>query len=180
MNQVYIGNMVHFRTGTQNFKSKKMIWKPEDDWVVVEGTHEALVDAETFWTVQERIKVKQPGKKRSENNIFRGIMFCGECGKRMAFCSRKKDERGKSLGTFSCNANRRYGGKVCTTHYISLEQVKAIVLADIRRHAMLVAEDADAYADYLMSLSQTGQLSEQKAMKKNWTQPSAACPNWPR
>lgn len=31
---------------------------------------------------------------------------------------------------------------------------------------MLVAEDADAYADYLMSLSQTGQLSEQKAMKK--------------
>lgn len=166
MNQVYIGNMVHFRTGTQNFKSKKMIWKPEEDWVVVEDTHEALVNAETFWTVQERIKVKQPGKKRSENNIFRGIMFCGECGKRMAFCSRKKDERRKSLGTFSCNANRRYGGKVCTTHYISLEQVKAIVLADIRRHAMLAAEDADAYADYLMGLSQAGQLSEQKAMKK--------------
>ena len=166
MNQVYIGNMVHFRTGTQNFKSKKMIWKPEEDWVVVEDTHEALVDAETFWTVQERIKVKQPGKKRSENNIFRGIMFCGECGKRMAFCSRKKDKRRKSLGTFSCNANRRYGGKVCTTHYISLEQVKAIVLADIRRHAMLAAEDADAYADYLMGLSQAGQLSEQKAMKK--------------
>lgn len=78
-----------------------------------------------------------------------------------------KDERRKSLGTFSCNANRRYGGKVCTTHYISLEQVKAIVLADIRRHAMLAAEDADAYADYLMGLSQAGQLSEQKAMKKN-------------
>ena len=138
MNQVYIGNMVHFRTGTQNFKSKNDL-EAEEDWVVVEDTHEALVDAETFWTVQERIKVKQAGKKRSENNIFRGIMFCGECGKRMAFCSRKKDERGKSLGTFSCNANRRYGGKVCTTHYISLEQVKAIVLADIRRHAMLVA-----------------------------------------
>ena len=132
----------------------------------MEGTHEALVDAETFRTVQERVKVKQAGKKRSENNIFRGIMFCGECGKRMAFCSRKKDERRKSLGTFSCNANRRYGGKVCTTHYISLEQVKAIVLANIRRHAMLVAKDADAYADYLMSLSQTGHLSEQKAMKK--------------
>ena len=98
MNQVYIGNMVHFRTGTQNFKSKKMIWKPEEDWVVVEDTHEALVNAETFWTVQERIKVKQPGKKRSENNIFRGIMFCGECGKRMAFCSRKKDEPASRWG----------------------------------------------------------------------------------
>lgn len=110
----------------------------------VQITVKALVDAETFWTVQERIKVKLPGKKRSENNIFRGIMFCGECGKRMAFCSRKKDERRKSLGSFSRNANRRYGGKVCTTHYISLEQVKAIVVADIRHHDMLVAEDADA------------------------------------
>ena len=55
---------------------------------------------------------------------------------------------------------------MCTTHYISLEQVKAIVLADIRRHAMLAAEDTDAYADYLMGLSQAGQLNEQKAMKK--------------
>ena len=70
------------------------------------------------------------------------------------------------VGDIQLQRQRRYGGKVCTTHYISLEQVKAIVLADIRRHAMLVAEDADAYADYLMSLSQTGQLSEQKAMKK--------------
>lgn len=90
MNQVYIGNMVHFRTGTQNFKSKKMIWKPETDWVVVEGTHEALVDAETFWTVQERIKVKQPGKKRSENNIFRGIMFCGSAASAWHFVAAKK------------------------------------------------------------------------------------------
>lgn len=31
---------------------------------------------------------------------------------------------------------------------------------------MLAAEDTDAYADYLMGLSQAGQLNEQKAMKK--------------
>ena len=88
------------------------------------------------------------------------------------FAAAKKDERRKSLGTFSCNANRRYGGKVCTTHYISLEQVKAIVLADIRRHAMLAAEDADAYADYLIGLV-TGWAVERAEShgKKNWTQP---------
>lgn len=89
MNQVYIGNMVHFRTSSKNFKEKKLIWKPETDWIVVEGTHEPLVDAETFWTVQERVKVKQPRKRCCNANIFRGLLFCGECGKRMAFCNRK-------------------------------------------------------------------------------------------
>ncbi|EFB74337.1 recombinase family protein [Subdoligranulum variabile] len=166
MNQVYIGNMVHFRTGSKNFKEKKLIWKPETDWIVVEGTHEPLVDAETFWTVQERVKVKQPRKRCCNANIFRGLLFCGECGKRMAFCNRKNEKRRKSLGSFSCNTNRRYGGKFCTTHYITLEQVKSIVLEDIRRNAMLASEDTGRYIDYLMQLSKAGQADEINALKK--------------
>lgn len=166
MNQVYIGNMVHFRTGSKNFKEKKLIWKPETDWIVVEGTHEPLVDAETFWTVQERVKVKQPRKRCCNANIFRGLLFCGECGKRMAFCNRKNEKRRKSLGSFSCNTNRRYGGKFCTTHYITLEQVKSIVLEDIRRNAMLASEDTGRYIDYLMQLSKAGQADEVNALKK--------------
>ena len=166
MNQVYIGNMVHFRTGSKNFKEKKLIWKPETDWIVVEGTHEPLVDAETFWTVQERVKVKQPRKRCCNANIFRGLLFCGECGKRMAFCNRKNEKRRKSLGSFSCNTNRLYGGKFCTTHYITLEQVKSIVLEDIRRNAMLASEDTGRYIDYLMQLSKAGQADEVNALKK--------------
>lgn len=166
MNQVYIGNMVHFRTGSKNFKEKKLIWKPETDWIVVEGTHEPLVDTETFWTVQERVKVKQPRKRCCNANIFRGLLFCGECGKRMAFCNRKNEKRRKSLGSFSCNTNRRYGGKFCTTHYITLEQVKSIVLEDIRRNAMLASEDTGRYIDYLMQLSKAGQADEVNALKK--------------
>lgn len=166
MNQVYIGNMVHFRTGSKNFKEKKLIWKPETDWIVVEGTHEPLVDAETFWTVQERVKVKQPRKRCCNANIFRGLLFCGECGKRMAFCNRKNEKRRKSLGSFSCNTNRRYGGKFCTTHYITLEQVKSILLEDIRRNAMLASEDTGRYIDYLMQLSKAGQADERNALKK--------------
>lgn len=166
MNQVYIGNMVHFRTGSKNFKEKKLIWKPETDWIVVEGTHEPLVDAETFWTVQERVKVKQPRKRCCNANIFRGLLFCGECGKRMAFCNRKNEKRRKSLGSFSCNTNRRYGGKFCTTHYITLEQVKSIVLEDIRRNAMLASEDTGRYIDYLMQVSKAGRADEGNALKK--------------
>ena len=44
----------------------------------------------------------------------------------------------------------------------------AVVLAVevMQNHCLTAAEDADAYADYLMGLSQAGQLNEQKTMKK--------------
>ena len=59
-------------------------------------------------------------------------------------------------------------------HFFQFVQVAAkalgfaVVLAVevMQNHCLTAAEDADAYADYLMGLSQAGQLSEQKAMKK--------------
>lgn len=59
-------------------------------------------------------------------------------------------------------------------HFFQFVQVTAkalsfaVVLAVevMQNHSLTAAEDADAYADYLMSLSQAGQLNEQKTMKK--------------
>lgn len=67
-----------------------MIWKPETDWVVVEGTHEALVDAETFWTVQERIKVKQPGKSAARITSFAASCSAGSAASAWHFVAAKR------------------------------------------------------------------------------------------
>lgn len=47
--------------------------------VIVENTHEPLVDQATFDTVQERIKIKQPATWTNTDNMFRGLMICGRC-----------------------------------------------------------------------------------------------------
>lgn len=68
----------------------------------------------------------------------------------------------KSLGHFCCNKHRRYGGTECSNHYITLEQVRELLLGDIRTHATLAAADRDKYAEYLLRLSKR-ELNGEKA-----------------
>ena len=131
----------------------------------MENTHTALIDQETFDTVQQRISFKNPCTWENNNNIFRGLVYCGECGGRMVFSARAGR---KSRGAFVCNTHRRYRGKECSTHYITLEQMEQLMLEDIRRHAALAAADREQYIEYLTSLYQKkmdeGAESKQREM----------------
>ena len=166
-NQVYLGNMVHYRAKQRSFKDKRRDMLPKDEWVIVKNTHEALIDEQTFQTVQQRVKVKQPFTARNPDNIYRGLIYCGECGGRLAF--NRKSSR-DSKGRFTCAQNRRYGGKMCSCHYITLEQVNAVVLGDIRRHASLAAADTQRYAEYLVRISRQGHTTDKTAWEKELTE----------
>ena len=162
-NQVYLGDMVHYRAKQRSFKDKRRDMLPKDEWVIVKNTHEALIDEQTFQTVQQRVSVKQPFTARNPDNIYRGLIYCGECGGRLAF--NRKSSR-DSKGRFTCAQNRRYGGKMCSCHYITLEQVNAVVLGDIRRHASLAAADTQRYAEYLARISRQGHTTDKSAWEK--------------
>lgn len=139
-NPVYLGKIVSQRYTTRSFKDKRIIERPESDWISVENTHEPLVDQETFDAVQERIKVKKPASWANSHNIYRGLLICGGCNTRMVFSARNGR---KSKGHFCCNKHRRYGGTECSSHYITMEQIEEILLTDIRKHASLASEDKE-------------------------------------
>lgn len=123
-NPVYLGKLVSQRYTTRSFKDKRIVECPPEEWVIVENTHEPLVDQAIFDTVQGRIKIKQPATWTNTDNMFRGLMICGGCNTQMVFTTRKNR---KSKGHFSCNTHRRYGGKKCSSHYITLEQVTELL-----------------------------------------------------
>ena len=54
-NQIYIGDMVQNRRSKVNYKVKKVIRNNPKDYIIVEGTHEAIIDKDTFYEVQKRI-----------------------------------------------------------------------------------------------------------------------------
>ena len=162
-NPIYLGKLVSQRYKTKSFKDKRIVPRPEEEWVTVEDTHEPLVDQATFDTVQERIKIKQPATWANSNNIFRGLLICGGCNTRMVFSARTGR---KSLGHFCCNKHRRYGGTECSNHYITLEQIKELLLCDIRTHASLAAADKEKYTEYLMHLSEQEWNGERASYQK--------------
>ena len=149
-NPIYTGKLVMCRTKVKSFKNKKLVPTSPDEWITVENTHEALVSEEDYETVQQRISIRQPKAALNADNIFRGLLKCGECGTNMVWC---KSKNRVSIGYYSCNLYKRYGGNECTYHYVTIEQLKELVLKSIKTNAAFAAANEEKYIDYLLEVS---------------------------
>lgn len=102
-NRIHTGDMVQHTQTKVNYKSKKKITLDESLWVIVEDTHEPLVDKETFKYVNSlgKRKTRNYGlKTERQKRILEGKIFCKECGNRLSVYYRKK------LDYWSINCNR--------------------------------------------------------------------------
>ena len=54
--EVYLGHMLQGKTEKINYKVKKSIGKPREEWVRVENTHEPVISGSDFETVQNLLK----------------------------------------------------------------------------------------------------------------------------
>ena len=63
----------------------RSLMQPEEEIIIAEGKHEALVDHETFIKAQEKIDANIPAKVGFPlRNPFAGILYCAKCGKAIA------------------------------------------------------------------------------------------------
>ena len=66
-------------------KVTRRTMQPEEEVIIAEGKHPALVDHETFMRAQDKIKANPPAKEGFPlKNPFAGILFCSKCGKAIA------------------------------------------------------------------------------------------------
>ncbi|MFP3155001.1 recombinase family protein [Lachnospiraceae bacterium ZAX-1] len=131
-NEVYIGNLVQGKQGKINYKVKRQVEKPQEDWIRVEGTHEPIVSADDFWIVQNLMKTDgRSCKKEGDDNLFAGLLFCGDCGEQMV--RRVNKYKGKETVYFICSTKNR--GEGCSRHSIPEEKLKGLALTAIRKYA---------------------------------------------
>ena len=162
-NEVYIGNLVSSKYTTQSFKNKRLVRRSPDEWIRVENTHEPLISKEDFYTVQKRISVKKPRREAHPDNIFRGLLICGECGTKMGYRSNTKHLK---YPIYNCNHYVRHGKESCTYHSIKVQDLKNIVLNDINRHIALSSENKEKYIKHLENLYNSGMNNEQSSYQK--------------
>ena len=63
----------------------RTLLQPEEEVIIAEGKHPALIDHETFLKAQEKVNANPPAKQGYPlRNPFAGIMFCANCGKAIA------------------------------------------------------------------------------------------------
>lgn len=85
MDQTYIGNLVQGKVENYSYKSDKKKIIDRDNWIVVENTHEAIIDKETWNAVQKKmISHGKISHRTGEIHLFSRKAYCSECGKSMA------------------------------------------------------------------------------------------------
>ncbi len=60
----YMGHTVNFRTRKESYKDKHSVHNLPEDWIIFENTQEAIVDEETWLTVQKIRETKHRPKKK--------------------------------------------------------------------------------------------------------------------
>ena len=145
-NPVYLGQVTFGRSKTIGRTKKKKVATDEKDWIVVENTHEAIIDRETWDTVHSMMKNRRRENVRGEIQMFAGLVKCADCGSALNVSYDAKKEKFKS---FSCWVYKNYGKERCTSHSISYNALYKLVLDDIRRQAASVAESKDDYINIL-------------------------------
>lgn len=131
-NETYIGNMVQGRSVKISYKSKKCLKQNPANWVVVEGTHEPLVDLETFQKVRMLVNSRRHTRSRTYDFLLKGLIFCHECGYPLAVLNRK-NAKGENVLYFVCRTYQRFTkAGVCTCHSIKEKTVTDAVIAKVR------------------------------------------------
>ena len=133
-NQIYLGHMVSHRATTKSFKHHTVIHLPEEEWIIVKNTHEAIVSEELFEKTKRILSIKERPNKKTGSNLFAGLLQCADCGRPMTYSSAKKMRGGE--GGFNCNGYRhgyRIKGERCTPHNTPYRPLRLAVLAQINQ-----------------------------------------------
>ena len=133
-NELYTGMMVQGKNEKVSHKVKRSVEKPKEEWVRVPDTHEAVVSAEDFKTVQRLLAVDtRASAGKAGCHMFTGFLFCGDCGEPMI--RRVNRYKGTEKVYFICPTRNK--GLGCTRHSIPEEELKHLVLAGLKQQLAL-------------------------------------------
>lgn len=145
-NVVYLGHIAQGKTTKVSFKSHLTVTNPRDEWIVVENTHEALVDEETFDLVRRRTGARTCEKKGEFYNLFSGIAKCADCGRNMSATGTRKKG---SPANLTCGGYKLYGADECSNHFIDYNVLYGIVLTSLKEQLSISREERSTILDNL-------------------------------
>lgn len=131
-NEMYTGVMIQGRRKKVSYKSKVLIDMPEDKWFRVEGTHEPIIDQETFQAVQQGLRLRTKTDGTGEKHLLAGLVKCMDCGSTM--CKTTNCQQGRPRTSYlRCKLYASSGKeKLCTRHSIRLDKLIDVISERIR------------------------------------------------
>lgn len=128
-NETYIGNLTQGRRKKLNYKSKKEIRVPREEWIIVSNTHEAIIDKRVFDMVQSLLKKNKYNNNSRDREKLAGFMRCKECGHAIGI-QRSSDGKRKYCCCTYYTSHSKYG--LCTPHSLNYDKLEKMVIEQLR------------------------------------------------
>ena len=154
----YLGHTINFKT-RKHFKDKKSHYVSEDEWMIFENTHEAIIDQQTFDLAQKiRSNVRRYPNGWGEAAPLTGLLYCADCGGKMYV---HRTNNGKRISQYTCsNYTKVPCGTLChTQHRINESAVLTLVSDTLRAIAEYSKNDR---TEFIHTVQET-QVAQQSA-----------------
>lgn len=125
-NEIYIGNMVQGKYGSVSYKTKQNKPRPKNEWYIVKGTHEPIIDRDLWDRVQSMLEEKAKPFTVGTIGLFARKVRCMNCGYTM--CSSKNHGR----HYLRCS-NRNVSKDACIGAFMPVEKLEQIVVGELKR-----------------------------------------------
>ena len=167
----YMGHTVNFRSHKESYKDKTSVPNPQEEWLIFEDTHEAIVDKETWELAQKLRKTPKRIDTIGEANPLTGLLYCADCGEKMYnHRSKGNAEKGNYPSDFfDCSAYTLAHQKritACCGHYITTKALRTLILETIRTASTFAIANQDEFMEKVRSDSQIRQAEAAKEAKR--------------
>jgi hypothetical protein len=169
----YIGHTVNFRYYKESYKDKKCLKRPEEEWMIFENTHEAIVDAGTWNLAQRSRETVRRTDTTGVANPLTGLVFCADCGAKMY------NQRNASVyDSYVCSTYKmtfNHVEKRCSSHYIGTIPLRTLILETIRTASRYAIENQEDFIHRVREASEVRQAEEAKNLKRKINKAKKRC-----
>ena len=141
-NPTYTGDLAQGRSRVKSYKVHEVESVPREEWVEVSGTHESIIDYETFDKVQALLqRDTRTSPKGREVHLFSGFLKCADCGRAIT----------RSVGNnnnvyYACSTYKNRSRTACTMHSIKHNRLEAAVLFAVQQQVHLAVSYSEMIA----------------------------------
>ncbi len=134
--RTYAGDLEQGRHRKVSYKSKKTVWLPREEWIVVPGTHEPVIEPNTFQQVQQMLHCRARSSGPGQVHPLAAKVQCGICGAMMEQSSSGGTAKGQNVPVryFRCRMSLRDRRRCPGQPYIPAAQLEELVLERLRTH----------------------------------------------
>ena len=178
--QEYLGHSVNLRHRKESYKDKKITYLPPEEWIIMENTHEAIIDQET-WDLAQRTKdVKHRTDTIGFSNPLTGLVYCADCGARMynhrkRWSPEKEEESNQATlkvykeDHYECATYNRTDRRTdiqCSRHYVNTLALHELILETIRYVASYALENREEFIQRVRAEAAIKQKEAAKELRK--------------